>query len=183
MDENKKLTIEDSDAFKAGVKYFDDMSSEAAELSKGIVSRLTEKIIKESNGEAFNLSTAILAAAKSLAGLSAYLYDSEEEFLKDLQKARMVATDDIIPALLKEGPCMECDECRSGHPEKCTNKQVRQELTTSRFLPILCSMIIEYDFFNKTIFTHIEAAVSKNNGGSDEASEILYDDENEGEEA
>jgi hypothetical protein len=178
MSDEQKITIEDSQAFKDGVKYFDDMSAEAAEMSKKLVSQLTETVIKESDGKSFNLTTAILAAAKSLACLASYLYNSEEEFLRDLQKAREVTTDDVIPALLKESPCGECEKCRSGHPEECTNKKVRADLTTSRFLPILCSMIVEYDFFNKVVFTHIEAA-SKNEATLDGANEVIYKDEEE----
>ena len=170
--------IEDSEAFQKGIKYFDNMSAEAADISKNLVSMLTEKVIKESESDAFNLTTVILAVSKALAGLASYLYDSEEEFLKDLQLARVVTTDDIIPTLLNETPCGECEQCKNGHPEACINKQVRENLTTSRFLPILCSMIIEYDFFNKIVYSHLEAEASKKaNDTKDETSEIVYKEE------
>ena len=31
---------------------------------------------------------------------------------------------------------------------------VRGDYTTSRFLPILCNMLIEYDLFNKIVYMH-----------------------------
>ena len=151
-------TPEQAEAFDEGIKEFDNVSSAASDISKQIVTQLTDKIIKENNGETFNLTTSILAASKSLAGLASYLYDSEEEFIRDLQLAREAATDIIIPALLQQVPCGECEECRNGNPDGCINPNAREYLTTSRFLPILCAMIIEYDYFNKIVYTHISAA-------------------------
>lgn len=158
--ENGFDTKEQSEAFDEGIKEFDEISSIASDISKQIVTQLTDKIIKDNNGEAFNLTTSILGASKSLAGLASYLYDSEEEFIRDLQLAREAATDIIIPTLLQQVPCGECEECRNGHPENCINPNAREYLTTSRFLPLLCATIIEYDYFNKIVYTHVSSVES-----------------------
>ena len=171
MDENKKDA-----AFEKGVKFFDDLSAKASENAKEIVSTLVNDVVKSSGSEdSFNLSTALFSVSKALSGLASFLYDSEEEFLKDIEEARGIVVSEVIPLLIGEISCGKCEECRSGNPEKCTNKQVREHITSSRFLPLLCSMLLEYDFFNKIIMTHIDAEEAKEN--ADDADEIKYEEE------
>ena len=92
--------------------------------------------------------------AKSLSHLASYLYDTEEEFLTDVKKARTSVVSDVIPALLDPQPCGLCEQCKNGNEMECINPKVRGDHTTSRFLPILCNMVIEYDLFNKILHMH-----------------------------
>lgn len=134
---------------QAGLDEFKNMEQKANSVAEEISSTLIESIVKDS--DRFNISIAILAVAKSFAHLASYLYDTEEEFLLDVKKARTSVVSDIIPALLDPQPCGECLSCKDGKPMECMNPQVRGDHTTSRFLPILCNMIIEYDLFNKVL--------------------------------
>lgn len=134
---------------QAGLKEYEAMEKQANSVAEEISSTLIESIVKEQGK--FNISTAIMAVAKSLSHLSSYLYDTEEEFLTDVKKARTAVVSDVIPALLNPEPCGECLSCKDGKPYECQTPHVRGDYTTSRFLPILCNMIVEYDLFNKIL--------------------------------
>ena len=82
------------------------MEQKANSVAEEISSTLIESIVKEEGK--FNITTAILAVAKSLSHLSSYLYDTEEEFLADVKKARTATVSDVIPALLDPQPCGNC---------------------------------------------------------------------------
>lgn len=142
-----------------GYNEYNEMEKVADELAKEYSTMLIEKLIKENNGEKFNLSVLIMATSKILNYLAAYLYDNEEEYLADVKMARSSVVTDIIPALLHPQPCGECEECKNGNFEECKNISTTPEYTTSRFLPILCNMLIEYDIFNKVLW--INTAGSK----------------------
>lgn len=145
---------------QAGLDEFKNMEQKANSVAEEISSTLIESIVKDS--DRFNISIAILAVAKSFAHLASYLYDTEEEFLLDVKKARTSVVSDIIPALLDPQPCGECLSCKDGKPMECMNPQVRGDHTTSRFLPILCNMIIEYDLFNKVLHMYTVGKESAN---------------------
>jgi hypothetical protein len=98
-----------------------------------------------------------MATSKMLSYLSSYLYDNEEEFLNDVKRARASVVSDVIPALLHPEPCGECEECKNGNFEECINVKTTPEYTTSRFLPLLCNMLIEYDIFNKVLWINTVA--------------------------
>lgn len=132
---------------QSGLDEYKRMEQKANSVAEEISSTLIESIVKEE--DKFNITTAILAVAKSLSHLSSYLYDTEEEFLIDVKKARTATVSDVIPALLDPQPCGNCMSCKDGKPMECMNPQVRGDYTTSRFLPVLCNMVIEYDLFNK----------------------------------
>ena len=106
--------------------------------------------------------------------LASYLYDSEEEFLTDVKKARTSVVTDIIPALLDQQSCGECQNCKNGNEAECINPTVRGDYTQSRFLPILCNMLVEYDLFNKVIHMY---TTRNENLSSDEASENIKKEE------
>lgn len=145
--------LEQDDKFQEGLKEYKTMEEKANSVSQEISNSIVESIIKEQ--DKFNITTAFLALGKALTSLSSYLYDSEEEFLTDVKKARTSVINDIIPALLDPQPCGECQNCKNGIEEECINPIVRGDYTQSRFLPILCNMLIEYDLFNKVIHMHI----------------------------
>lgn len=153
---------------QAGLDEYKKMEQKANSVAEEISSTLIESIVKEK--DKFNITTAILAVAKSLSHLSSYLYDTEEEFLIDVKKARTATVSDVIPALLDPQPCGNCVSCKDGKPMECMNPQVRGDYTTSRFLPVLCNMVIEYDLFNKIMHMYTvgkeaasDEAVTENN--------------------
>ena len=158
--------LERDENVQAGLEEYKRMEQKANSVAEEISSTLIESIVKEEGK--FNISEAILAVAKSLSHLASYLYDTEEEFLLDVKKARTSTVSDIIPALLDPQPCGECTACKDGKYMECINPQVRGDYTTSRFLPILCNMIVEYDLFNKilhmyTVQNNIDEGVTENN--------------------
>ena len=153
---------------QAGLEEYKRMEQKANSVAEEISSSLIESIVKEEGK--FNISIAILAVAKSLSHLASYLYDTEEEFLSDIKKARTSTVSDIIPALLDPQPCGNCMPCKDGNPMECITPVVRGDYTTSRFLPLLCNMIVEYDLFNKVLHMYtvskendIDEAATKNN--------------------
>lgn len=148
-----KLNIDEAlkkdEKMQAGLEEYAKMEKQANDVAEEISSTLIESIVKEQGK--FNISVAILAVAKSLSHLASYLYDTEEEFLTDVKKARTATVSDVIPALLDPQPCGNCQSCKDGNPMECINPTVRGDHTTSRFLPILCNMVVEYDLFNKVL--------------------------------
>jgi hypothetical protein len=154
--------------FQNALEEYKAMEQKANSVAEEISSTLVESIVKEQ--DKFNITTAILAVAKSLSHLTSYLYDTEEEFLIDVKKARTSVVSDVIPALLDPQPCGNCESCKNGSPMECINPEVRGDHTTSRFLPILCNMLIEYDLFNKVMYMHT-ADKELNKTETDEASE------------
>lgn len=160
--------LERDENVQAGLEEYKRMEQKANGVAEEISSTLIESIVKEV--DKFNITTALLAVAKSLSHLASYLYDTEEEFLLDVKKARTSTVSDVIPALLDPQPCGNCMSCKDGKPMECINPQVRGDYTTSRFLPVLCNMIIEYDLFNKILHmytvgkeTNIDEATTENN--------------------
>ena len=90
--------LEKDTNFQEGLEEYKQMENKANSVAQEISSSIVESIVKEQ--DKFNISTALLAVAKSLTHLASYLYDSEEEFLTDVKKARTSVVTDIIPALL-----------------------------------------------------------------------------------
>lgn len=150
IDIEKALMKDDN--YQKGLSVYSEIDQKANSVAEEISSSLVETIVKDS--EKFNISTAMLSVAKSLSHLSSYLYDTEEEFLTDVKKARTAIVSDIIPALLAPEPCEVCEQCKNGNFMDCINPKIRADHTTSRFLPILANMLIEYDYFNKIVYMH-----------------------------
>lgn len=152
MNFNIDEAIAKDENLNQGISEYKIIEKKANDVAEEISSTLVESIVKDN--EKFNLSTAILAVAKCFAHLSSYMYDTEDEFLTDVRKARSAVVSDVIPALLNPQPCGLCEECKNGNPQECIHPDVRGDYTTSRFLPILCNMLIEYDLFNKIVYMH-----------------------------
>ena len=93
------------------------------------------------------------------------------EFLLDVKKARTSTVSDVIPALLDPQPCGNCISCKDGKPMECIAPQVRGDYTTSRFLPVLCNMVIEYDLFNKILHMYTVGAEDNIDKASEENKE------------
>ena len=154
MDINIQKAIENDESIQAGMKEYNAIDQKANEVAEEICKAVVEAIIKDN--EKFSITTAILAISKCLGCLASYLYNSEEEFLIDVKKARQAIVSDVIPALLDPEPCGVCDNCKDGNPEDCINPNIRGDYTTSRFLPLLSQMLIEYDLFNKILYMNIK---------------------------
>ena len=168
---NIEEALEKDTGVQKGLEEYRQIENKANSVAQEISTSIVESIVKEQ--EKFNITTALLAVAKTLTHLASYLYDSEEEFLTDVKKARTSVVTDIIPALLDPQACGECQNCKNGNEAECLNPTVRGDYTQSRFLPILCNMLVEYDLFNKVIHMH---TVGQENS-SDEASEEIKKEE------
>ena len=149
MNFNIDEAIAKDDNLNQGISEYKIIEQKANDVAEEISSTLVESIVK--NNDKFNLSMAILAVAKCFGHLASYMYDTEEEFLTDVRKSREAVVSDIIPALLNPQPC---EECKNGNPQECLNPNVRGDYTTSRFIPLLCNMLIEYDLFNKVVYMY-----------------------------
>lgn len=154
--------------YQKGLEVFKEMSNKANAVSEEIATKLVESIVKKE--DKFNITTAILSVAKTMTHLSSYLYDTEDEFLADVKKARASIVSDIIPALLNPQPCGKCEKCKNGRPFECENPQVRGEYTATRFLPIVCTMLVEYDLYSKVLHMYTTGAEEKTEDLSDVAS-------------
>lgn len=168
---NIEEALEKDTGVQKGLEEYRQIENKANSVAQEISTSIVESIVKEQ--EKFNITTALLAVAKTLTHLASYLYDSEEEFLTDVKKARASVVTDIIPALLDPQPCGECQNCKNGNEAECLNPTVRGDYTQSRFLPILCNMLVEYDLFNKVIHMHTVGQEDS----SDEASEEIKKEE------
>lgn len=168
---NIEEALEKDTGVQKGLEEYRHIENKANSVAQEISTSIVESIVKEQ--EKFNITTALLAVAKTLTHLASYLYDSEEEFLTDVKKARTSVVTDIIPALLDPQPCGECQNCKNGNEAECLNPTVRGDYTQSRFLPILCNMLVEYDLFNKVIHMHTVGQEDS----SDEASEEINKEE------
>lgn len=144
----QRALAEDKDMQDALAKY-NSIDEKANAVAQEITKAMVDNVVKEEND--FNLSTAILGVSKSLTQLSSFLYDSEEEFLVAIKRARELVVSDVVPMLVDAHPCGECENCKNGKEEDCLHIQINTENTQSRFLPMLCGMLIEYDLFNKVL--------------------------------
>ena len=154
-----KDAIENDKAIKEGYEEYEKLDKLSLEIAQEMSATLLDKIVKESgNNPLMSLSTMIVATAKTLTHLAGYYYDNEKEFLDDVQRSREAVVADIVPALLHPEPCGECANCKDGRPDECLNVKVTPEYTTSRILPIIANMLIEYDAFNKTLWMHTSEA-------------------------
>lgn len=165
--------LERDPKYQEGLRVYQDSEKKAVAVSQEIATKLIDAIVKKE--DKFNITTALLAVSKALTHLTSYLYDTEDEFLSDVQKARTAVVTDVIPALLNPQPCGKCKACKDGRFHECENPDVRGDYTSTRFLPIICNMLIEYDLFNKILHMYTagndEAQENSEKSSSDVASE------------
>lgn len=158
LDMNLEQTLMEDEHFKEGANEYERIMEQSMLVSEEITSALIKEIVKKTDtGEKANtltLTTAIAATAKTLINLVSYVYDSEDELRNTVVTARERVVDTIIPALLNPQPCGECPECKDGKP--CSNPNMDTSMLQTRTLPILCSQILEYDLWNKTMYMYTE---------------------------
>ena len=141
------------DKMKEGIDSYNEIEKKATEYAEDISENIIKDILE--NKDNFNLTTAVIAVSKVLSSLASFMYDTEGDFLADVKKARECVTDDLIPALLQPQPCGICNNCRDGNQEGCINPKIREDYSTSRFIPVVANMLIEYDIFNKVLYMHM----------------------------
>lgn len=144
----QKALAEDKDMQEA-LSQYNSIDEQANAVAQEITKAMVENIVKEESN--FNLSSALLGVSKSLVQLSSFLYDTEEEFLVAMKRARELVVSDLVPMLVDAHPCGECENCKNGNQDECLHIKINTENTQSRFLPLLCGMLIEYDLFNKVV--------------------------------
>lgn len=163
---NVMEALEKDPKYQQGLATYKQTEEKAVTVSQEIATKLVDAIVKKE--DKFNITTALLSVSKALTHLTSYLYDTEDEFLADVNKARTTVVTDVIPALLNPQPCGKCKACKDGRLHECENPDVRGEYTATRFLPIVCNMLIEYDLFNKIL--HMYTA------GSEETKDVSTED-------
>ena len=125
--------------------------SVADKLAQDITADLMKKIMKE-DGEV-NMQHAILSLARSMTYLGQYMYESEDEFGADVEKARVLAANRVVVALENPQPCGTCESCNDDMP--CDTPKVESEHTRTRFMPLVASALLEYDHWCKTLHKSI----------------------------
>lgn len=158
-EEQAKHALDENPAVKTAWDEYNDMETQARELAN----KMSEVIIQELHLDDDSLSIkearkhhviAKLASSGLLAMLSSLSYD-EADFAISAKRAREIVTNQLVPMLVDEQPCGECDECKNGHPEKCLNPKYDEKNSESRFLPLLCQALIEYDAWAESLHNNI----------------------------
>lgn len=151
--------LEEDEHFQKALAQFKEADNKSTEYSQSMAEQIV-KMLDLGNQKLtieqarLNHLTAKLAAAKLLATLSSFNYD-ETDFNRMIHKANDVVVNELMPMLLDRQPCGECDECKNGHPEKCLNPIIRNELVESRFLPLLAESMIRYDAWSEILYRNI----------------------------
>ena len=104
----------------------------------------------------FNLMIAKMSAVKVLAALASFSYE-EKDFMDAIEMSRQCVQEEIVPLLMQQEPCGECENCKNGKPNLCIQPKVRETHIESRFLPLLSEALIEYDAWNETLYNNIPA--------------------------
>ena len=149
---------EDKD-FQNALKTYEEAeeksSTYASELSMKLVDILNLKDQNQTIQQArHNLVIAKMTVAKMMATLSSFSYE-EKDFLESLQLSRECVQKELVPMLMQKEPCGECVECKNGHPERCIRPNIRSSHCESRFLPLLCDSLIEYDAWSEILYNNI----------------------------
>lgn len=158
LDMDIEKTLMEDEHFKEGVNEYERIMEQATTLSEEITSALIKEIVKTNEdgnkANTLTLTTAIMATAHTLINLTSYVYETQEELMDIVDKARKKVIDTVIPAILNPQPCGKCPECKNGEP--CSNPNMDTELLQTRSLPILCAEMLEYDLYNKTMYMYTQ---------------------------
>lgn len=153
--------LQQDPAFQKAMSKYEEAETKAQEIS----TRLTKELVNELNLEdtkqtvedaRFNLLVAKLAAIKALVSLTSFNY-TENDFMESMIKARKCVQNELVPMLMQVEPCGECEQCKNGHKDKCIRPNVRQDHCESRFLPLICDSLIEYDAWSEILYNNIPA--------------------------
>jgi len=149
---------EDED-FQKALKMYQDMEEKSSEtaniISKQIIDILDLQNPKQTIEESRrNMVIAKMTAAKVLATLSSFSYE-EKDFMASLQNARECVQKELVPMLMHQEPCGQCEACKNGHSNRCINPKIRSAYCESRFLPLLSNALIEYDAWSEVLYSAI----------------------------
>ena len=145
--------------FQKGYKQYQDLDTKSQELSvkyvKDIMTILElDKPDITIERYRHNLLLAKFTVAKILATLSSFNYE-ENDFHDAMDRARHCVAEELVPMLINEEPCGECKNCKDGKPDECLNPKIRTKHCESRFLPVLCEALIDYDIWNEILYRSI----------------------------
>ena len=159
VDDSKRIPavtrVETSEEdLQKGMDEYEKLERIAEDRASRLSEELVKQILEAKDNDKYNMTLAILTISKTLTHLASFLYEDENSFLEEMKRARTAIPTDVIPALLDPKPCGNCPECQNGNPEGCVAPIVRAEMTTSRIIPVIASMLVEYDLFNKIIWMH-----------------------------
>lgn len=133
----------------------------ADELVQDILSMISKKI--DCKNSDIKLKHGLLALSRSMTYFCRYLYNNDEEYNKEISRARELVADKLILSLENPQPCTKCNSCKSNEP--CENPIVESKNTTTKFITLIASAMIEYDNWCKTMYSSIKNSAS--NTGSD----------------
>lgn len=167
MENEKKLTQAQTEILNNVEKEFNEITIAANEESTEMVTKLVDKIVIE-GGEKFNLTKAMLASAYNMSNLASYLYENEEEFDTDMEKAHEIVMEIIFPALLQPRPCEECENCLDEDYANCTNIQTNEEHVRSKFIPLIAAMMVEYDTYMRIVAKKHQEQINKSDKKEEE---------------
>ena len=152
--------LKEDESFKKALEVFES----AQDKSQKLVEKLMDVIMKELpditdhnasiQDSRVAYMTAKLAAAKALISLASFSYQ-QDDFIKALDNAHNCVYNELIPMLMDKEPCGQCEECKNGNKSQCLQPKVREEYCESRFLPMLCGSLIEYDAWSEVLFNNI----------------------------
>ena len=151
--------LENDKAFQDALKKFNEIN----EKSQDYVDKLSETIAQimglDNENTTLeqardNLVIAKFTAAKLLASITSFSY-TEKDFREAIIKARTCITDEIVPTLIQQESCGQCENCKNGHSDACIRPHIREEYTESRFLPLIAEALIEYDIWNEVLYKSI----------------------------
>lgn len=128
QDEPYQKAIRD---FEFGVKKADEVAGDLFEtLNKLMV-----------NDETFTLDMSMMAVGRTLMYLSQFYYDSKDEFIKQLEYVRQVASTRVAVAIDNPTPCGDCPGCKT---DEVCERPVTDERMTLSSIPMLACSLIEY---------------------------------------
>ena len=161
MDHKEKTfaeRIREDEHFKESVEEYQDMEAECADKGNELARRLIEEYglndpDKPEEELYRNLRMAKMTTAKALASLGSLNYQ-KEEFFGAMERAKKCVQQEIVPILTDAKPCGVCENCRNGRRDDCLTPKIRTTHCESRFLPLLCDTLIEYDIYNEMLFRH-----------------------------
>ena len=159
--ETEKITekIMQDEHFKKGYSEYQALDAKSQELSVKYVEDIAN-ILELNKSDVtieqyrHNLLLAKFTVAKILATLSSFNYE-ESDFMQAMERARRCTAEELVPMLINQEPCGECEECKNGKPNECLNPNIRSEYCESRFLPLLCEALIDYDIWNEILYHNI----------------------------
>lgn len=137
IDKLEQFVLKD-EPYQQAIKQFESMVKRADEVAGELFEMLNKQLV---NDETFTLDAALIAAARTLMYLSQFYYEDKDEFIKQLEHVRQVASTRVAVAIDNPTPCGACANCLKG--EIC-DEPVTDEQMTLAAIPMLACSLVEY---------------------------------------